>query len=105
MRITNLKQLKGWNQNPTEELPILYEWFLDWFFKDVLMKDKFELAKDAHEEHIKFAMICNKFTRQQAIERVNGNVGYYAGYSSEWYAKLDKCFPEIKHPILGKSYH
>lgn len=105
LRIKSLKALKEWNANPTKELPIVYEWFLDWFFKDVLMKDKVKLAKDAHETHIQFCMICENFTREKAIERVNNNIGYYAGYSGKWVSKLDKYFPEVKHPIYGKNYH
>lgn len=99
IRITSLEALKKWNNNPTSDLPIVYEWFLNWFFEDVLMRDKAELAKDAHETHIKFAMICNNFTREQAIERVNINIGYYAGYSSHWQNKLQKYFPKVKQPI------
>jgi hypothetical protein len=95
-RIKSLKELKEWNANPTKELPIVYDWFMDWFFKDVLMKDKFKLAKDAHETHIEFCMICNNFTREQAIERVNRNMDYYSRYSVEWENKLDKCFPEVR---------
>lgn len=95
-RIKSLKELKEWNANPTKELPIVYDWFMDWFFKDVLMKDKFKLAKDAHETHIEFCMICNNFTREQAIERVNRNIDYYSRYSVEWENKLYKCFPEVR---------
>jgi hypothetical protein len=105
LRINSLKELKEWNANPTKELPIVYDWFLPWFFKEVLMKDKIKLIKDAHETHIRFCMICNNFTIEQAIQRININLGYYAGYSKAWYEKLDKYFPEIKHPILGKNYH
>lgn len=100
LRIKSLKELKNWNKNPTKEPPVVYEWFLDWFFKDVLMKDKIELAKDAHETHILFCMICEGLTREEANKRVNSNIGYYSGYSSEWGRKLNKYFPEIKHPIL-----
>jgi len=95
-RIKSLKELKEWNANPTKELPIVYEWFMDWFFKDVLMKDKFKLAKDAHETHVEFCMICNNFTREQAIERVNRNIDYYSSYSVKWENKLDKYFPEVR---------
>lgn len=101
LRIKSLKELKAWNESPTKTLPIVYEWFLDWFFKDVLMKDKVELAKDAHETHIKFAMICNDFTREKAIDLVNSNLGYYAGYSAQWQQKLHKHLPEVKHPVYG----
>lgn len=104
LRIKSLKQLKEWNRNPTKELPIVYDWFMSWFFRDVLMKNKIELAKDAHETHINFCMICENFTRDQAIERVNKNIGYYSGYSSEWGSKLNKHFPEISHPVFGKVY-
>lgn len=100
-RIRSLQELKEWNENPTEEIPILYEWFLVWFFDEVLMKNKKKLAMEAHEEHIKFGMICNKFTREQSIERVNSNLGYYAGYSAKWAEKLKKYFPHIKHSILN----
>lgn len=98
VRINNLADLKKWNENPTKELPIVYEWFLDWFFDEVLMNDKKELAKDAHETHIRFIMICNNFSREQAVERADVNVGYYSGYSRDWVKKLHKYFPEIKHP-------
>ena len=104
-RIKSFEELKNWNNNPTIELPIVYEWFMGWFFKDVLMKDNIDLAKEAHEAHIHFCMICERFTREDAIERVNRNIGYYAGYSANWADKLAAYFPEIEHPILGKNYH
>jgi hypothetical protein len=31
-RITSLEKLKQWNDSPTEEKPIVLEWFMDWFF-------------------------------------------------------------------------
>lgn len=94
LRIKSLKELKDWNKNPTKDLPIVYEWFLNWFFEDVLVKDKVKLAKKAHEEHIQFCMICNNFTREQAIERVKENIKYFAGYSYKWMLKLDEHLPE-----------
>ena len=98
LRIESLQELKDWNKNPTKELPILYDWFREWFFELVMMGEK-ELIFESHEEHIKFCMICNSFTREEAIQRVEGNVGYWAGYSSEWEFRLKEYFPNIEHPF------
>ena len=88
-RITTFERLKEWNENPTEELPIVYEWFLDWFFEQ-LVEGNIDLVREANEVHIKFCMICNNFNRSQAIERVNTNMNYYAGYSQKWRELLNE---------------
>lgn len=95
LKIKDLNSLKEWNKNPTVKKPIVLEWFMDWFFDDVLMKDKKELALDAYNTMIEFTMICEKMSKEQAIDRVHINLGYYSGYSSKWSKKLKKHFPNI----------
>jgi hypothetical protein len=85
LRIKCFNALKHWNNNPTEEKPIVLEWFMDWFFIEVLEKEKMALAVEAREEMIKFTMICEKMERDQAIERTDTNLDYYSNYSSNWH--------------------
>ncbi len=42
IRIQNLDDLKKWNSNPTEEKPIVLEWFMDWFFEELIFKIKLQ---------------------------------------------------------------
>ncbi len=95
IRITSLKQLKQWNATPTAEKPIVLEWFMDWFFDKVLMRDKKELAIDAYNTMVEFAEICEKMDKESAIQRTNSNLRYYAGYAGAWQKKLKKYFPDI----------
>ncbi len=98
IKIKSLQELKNWNNKPTEEKPVLMEWFLDWFFEELLEKDDFEKAKEAREEFIKFTEICEDMNKTEAINRVDGNLQYYSGYSiTKWQPKLAQFF---NHTIL-----
>jgi hypothetical protein len=102
-RIESLKELKRWIQNPTRSKPIVFDWFINWFFDELLMQDKYDIAIDAYNTLIEFTMICEKLNKEQATERVNDNLGYYSGYSVHWNKKLKKYFPDIHHPIFGND--
>ena len=80
-RIIGLMALKRWNKNPTDEKPILQEWFLDWFFYKLLDKNRTEKAIEAREALIDFTMICEKLNKEKAIERVDTNFDYHSGRS------------------------
>lgn len=80
LRIRNLKDLKKWNSNPTEEKPIVMEWFYNWFFEDVLMKDKLDLAVDAFHTAVEFTEKCEKLSHTDALSRMRSNLNYYSGY-------------------------
>ena len=91
LRIRGFLALKRWNKNPTKEKPILLEWFLDWFFEELLDKGNTEKAIEARETLIEFAIICEGITKEKAIERIDTNFDYYSGYSitrwkPEWLA-------------------
>lgn len=101
MTINSLEQLKQWNQNPTKEKPYVADWFYDWFFDEVIMKNKKELALDSYSTMITFTSICENLSKEDATERMDSNLGYYAGYSQKWTDKLNKILPHIKHPILS----
>jgi len=96
LRIQSLTELKAWNINPTKDLPILFEWFFDWFFNKVVEPKKQKKAIDAYEESIKFCMICEDFNKEQAEFRMHRNYRYYANYgSTRWPKKLNKLIPKI----------
>jgi len=80
MKITSLQQLKDWNRNPTAEAPTVLEWFLDWFFEELVMKNRVGEAKDARQTMIEFTMKCEKMNEQEAIQRVDSNFLHYADY-------------------------
>jgi len=86
IRIKSLEELKAWNENPTTEAPIVLEWFMDWFFDELLEKSKREEAMYAREALIEFTVICEKMTREAATKRVDSNFNYYSGrgYTLEW---------------------
>src|ERR1035437_5584746 len=94
-RIESLKELKRWIQNPTRSKPIVFDWFINWFFDELLMYNRIDVARDAYQTMIEFTIICEQLTREQAIERMNDNIGYYSGYSVHWNKKLRKHFPDI----------
>ena len=86
--INSLSQLKAWNMNPTKNFPIVLDWFLDWFFEELLMKNKTEEALDARETMIEFCMKCEFFDRLQAIDRTDSNFRAHAvrGHTT-WFPK------------------
>lgn len=80
-RITSLDELKAWNVNPTIEKPVVLEWFMDWFFEELLGKGDTEIALEARNVLIEFVMICEGLTDSEATERVDKNFDYYSKYS------------------------
>lgn len=94
--ITTLDQLKDWNKNPTVEKPIVLEWFLDWFFEELLDKGKENEAIEARNVMIEFTEKCENMTKTEAIERVDRNFDYYSGYSiTRWVPQWDKLKKRI----------
>jgi len=88
IRITSLEQLKQWNSHPTEEKPIVLEWFLDWFFEELLDMGKTEEAIEARNVMIEFSMLCEGMSREEATSRVDSNFDHYAGHSvTRWEPK------------------
>lgn len=83
IKIKKLKQLKLWNLNPTEEIPVVWEWYADWIFDKCLKKEDFDKFKDAYDTMIEFTMICEKMNRTEAMARVDGNIKY-------WYQRASK---------------
>ena len=79
-RITSLDELKDWNVNPSGK-PIVLEWFMDWFFEELLCKGDTETALEARDVLIEFTVICEGLTKNEATERVDGNFDYYSRYS------------------------
>lgn len=92
MRITSLPELKKWNDNPTEEKPIVMEWLFPWFFDELLMKDKFKEARDAYFTYLRFTKICEKLTTDESLERVRVNLGWYADRGHKWVLKLKEFY-------------
>lgn len=91
MKITSLDELKAWNKNPTEEKPIMLEWFLDWFFEELISKDDTVAAAEAYNAYVEFAILCEDLTSEEAIERVENNLTHYAGHSiTVWLPKWQK---------------
>lgn len=94
IRIKGLRELKKWNKNPTEEKPIVMEWFYDWFFEELLMKDNFEKAKDAFFTSIEFTERCENLSYAEALNRMKNNLEYYSGYG--WTNWRPKYFEFLK---------
>jgi hypothetical protein len=86
--IDSLEDLKAWNQNPTDEVPIVLHWYHRFFFEEALMKDDIKLIVDAYLTIIEFAMICEGMDFNEAKERVDGNLEYYSNSSVHWSNKL-----------------
>ena len=105
-RITNLQDLKVWNKNPTLELPIVLDWYMDWVLGELLKEDGNKLQRKARNEHFKkfkdafdamveFSMICNNSTQFQAQHLTKENLLFWNDRAS-YYKKylegyLDKC--------------
>lgn len=71
-KITSLKELKDWNKEPTPERPIVLEWFVEWFFEQVLVEKRYSLALRAYCTLIQYDMICRKvsvFRGKVAVDR------------------------------------
>jgi hypothetical protein len=95
-KIKSLEELKQWNLNPTKVLPICLEWFLDYFFEDLLMNGLQETAKVAYDEMVKFTMICENFNEFQAIDRTNSNLDAWTyRISTTWYFRLQEFYKKF----------
>jgi hypothetical protein len=80
-KIKSLQELKEWNEANSKgivgPLPVVLEWFMDWFFDDLLIHDKLAEAKEAYQIIIDFGVICNVVTEQQAKSDVDSNLRYW----------------------------
>jgi hypothetical protein len=84
-----MKELNDWILHPTKEKPFVMEWFMDWFFKQLIAKDKVEKAKRAIGTVIIFTMICERMSQEQASDLVMNNIKSYATLKNpEWASKL-----------------
>ena len=97
IRIQNLDDLKKWISNPTEEKPIVLEWFMDWFFEELIFKNKITEAVEAYNVMIEFTQICEKMNYEDAVQRNLTNLNYWVGYgSTRWYKNYQKFLKQIK---------
>jgi len=83
IKITKLKDLKEWNLNPTEEIPVVWEWYADWIFDKCLAKEDFDKFQDAFNTMVDFTMICEKLNKKDSISRVENNIKYWYGRASK----------------------
>lgn len=94
IRIKSLEELKKWNE---DNHPIVFEWFMDWIFDDVLSKKNLELFKEAIHEIVIFAIICEKLSRRDAYLRIEANLMYWeerAGKNNK--VLLNKYLDKVK---------
>lgn len=77
MKITSLEELKNWNHNPTEEIPVVMEWYMDWIFDEVLEKVDFYLFVDAFDTFVEFTAKAEKITLNKAKKKVIENLCYW----------------------------
>ena len=109
MQITSLDQLKAWNKNPTKKAPVVLEWFMDWFFEELLDKEKTSEAVEARIVMIEFTRICEKMSWREAADRVDGNFDYWAdraslAWASKWRAlqtMRDRKYEKVVRNIHG----
>jgi len=89
IKITSMAELKNWIDHPTEEKPFVMDWFMKWFFKQLIARDRVEKAKRAMGTIILFTMICEKMEQEEATELVISNLRVFASMESEeWRRKL-----------------
>jgi len=83
--INSIDDLEEWIKNPTEEKPVVLEWFLDWFFMDLLSRGRIGEAMLARNTMIEFTMICEDMTSKNATDRIDNNLDQYSGHSiTKW---------------------
>lgn len=100
IKIVSIEALKEWNLNPTEEKPIVAEWYYDYVFDEVLIKKDYALFKDVYDTMIRFTSICEKLNLRDATNRLNENLRF-------WYNRASKTpypFKEYFNKILIE-YH
>jgi hypothetical protein len=64
IRITSLEELKEWNAHPSEREPVLYDWFMPWFF-DLLTKKRFKQLVEGYREYVRLAKHLKKDANKQ----------------------------------------
>jgi hypothetical protein len=91
--ITSLAALRRWNANPTPQLPIMLDWYLDWLFEQVLdVHRDFRLASESLEDFIRFTMICEKADRSIAVTRCVKTLNSYAQREDRWRQNLYEVY-------------
>lgn len=95
LHINTCEALKNWNDNPTNELVYVAEWFYDHIF-EVIKKNDYKEARQLRNEMIRFTMIYENMDLDQATDLLDKNLifwdqraSYYVGSS-----KLEKIFKE-----------
>ncbi len=97
-KIKDLTSLKNWNITnkhnkniQKSELPIVGEWFYDYFFEKLLMNEKYDDAKIYYDEFVTFTMICNNMNITEASFQTNNNLDYYSRYGvTTWFKNYNK---------------
>jgi hypothetical protein len=93
--ITSLEQLKEWNSNPTEDLPVVWDWYADWIFDECLKKKSFKLYEEAIDVMVIFTIRCEKMQARDARNRVNDNLRYWCGRASKNREPFGKYFNKL----------
>jgi len=84
-----MNELNDWIRHPTKEKPNVMEWFLNWFFKQLIMKDRTEKAKKAIGTIIIFTIICEKVSQVEASDIVIQTLKKFAVIKNpEWARKM-----------------
>jgi len=88
-KITCMYDLNDWILHPTKEKPNVMEWFLNWFFEQLIMKDRVERAKKALGTIIIFTIKCEKVSQVEATDIVMQTLKKFALVKNpEWARKL-----------------
>jgi hypothetical protein len=84
-----MNELNDWILHPTKEKPNVMEWFLNWFFKQLIMKNQVERAKKALGTIIIFTIKCEKVSPEEAVDIVMQTLKKFAIVKDpEWARKM-----------------
>lgn len=77
--ITSLRELKKWNENPTELAPeVSTEWFLEMFFREILAEDQHFTAANARKDLAKYYEISEKIEEEASLAKVDAMLEEWA---------------------------
>lgn len=102
IKIESLEELEKWNEDPTEELPYVLEWYMDWIFDECLAKKDYDFFKRGYMAMINCTLLCEKgFKLSQAVDRTNANLRYWYNRASKDSSKFKEFVNKITVELVG----
>ena len=90
IKINNLEDLKKLRDQSEYKEPINLDWILDWIFKKLILKNKYDEAKEAITVMREFVNKFEKLSFEDSLKFTYDIFERYTRYTHNYYTELDK---------------